>query len=78
MTGLPSSPSVNLTVSQTSFLVTPILALILLGRFVYLYIRARNEFRGPPVKNFWTGNLDQTMADNVHEKASQAHRCITT
>ncbi|KAL9126809.1 MAG: hypothetical protein Q9217_004204 [Psora testacea] len=43
-------------------------------RFTCVYIRARHEFPGPPVKNFWTGNLDQTMADNVHEKWLQWNR----
>lgn len=40
-------------------------------RFVYAYVQARSQFPGPPVKSFWVGNLDQTMANNVHEKVSQ-------
>lgn len=48
------------------------MALITIVRFVLGYIRARCEFPGPPVKNFWTGNLDHTMADNVHEKVGQS------
>lgn len=35
---------------------------------VRLHLQARSQFPGPPVQSFWTGNLDQTMADNVHEK----------
>lgn len=79
MNRLPSPLSLilgGLNVSQVSFLVVTILALIMIVRFTCVYIRARYEFPGPPVKNFWTGNLDQTMADNVHEKVSQALRCI--
>lgn len=79
MTRLPSPLSLSLgglNVSQNLFLVMTIPALIMIVRFIYLYIRARYEFPGPPVKNFWTGNLDQTMADNVHEKVSQALQWI--
>jgi hypothetical protein len=43
-------------------------ALAVLFRFIYQYRKARAQFPGPPVKNFWVGNLDQTMADDVHEK----------
>ncbi|KAL9599267.1 MAG: hypothetical protein Q9219_003969 [cf. Caloplaca sp. 3 TL-2023] len=66
----------SLNLSQASLLVTTAFALpiIILVRFVYAYVRARYEFPGPPVKNFWTGNLDQTMADNVHEKWLQWNR----
>lgn len=66
-------------VSQIVSLVATILALVMtiMARFTYVYIRARYEFPGPPVKNFWTGNLDQTMADNVHEKVSR-DSCIRT
>lgn len=60
----------GLNVSQSSFLVMASLVLLVIVRFIYNYMRARNEFPGPPMKNFWTGNLDQTMADNVHEKVS--------
>ena len=38
-------------------------------RFLTSYQKAKKQFPGPPVKNFWTGNLDQTLADDVHEKA---------
>ena len=44
-----------------------IVALVTL-RFLTSYQKARKQFPGPPIKNFWTGNLDQTLADNVHEK----------
>lgn len=66
----------GLNVVQVSFLAMTIIALlmIMVVRFMYVYIRARYEFPGPPVKNFWTGNLDQTMADNVHEKWLQWNR----
>jgi hypothetical protein len=43
-------------------------ALVLLCRFVQSHAKARAQFPGPPVKNFWMGNLHETMADNVHEK----------
>ncbi|KAI3324061.1 cytochrome P450 46A1 [Xylariaceae sp. AK1471] len=46
----------------------------LLLRFVWSYWTARLQFPGPPVRNFWVGNLDQTMADNVHEKWLQWNR----
>lgn len=62
----------GLKLSQAAFIVTTTLALIAVARFIYIYVRARLQFPGPPVKNFWTGNLDQTMADNVHEKVGQA------
>lgn len=73
MTRLPSLLSLilgGLNVFQSSFLVMASLVLVVVVRFINIYMRARNEFPGPPVKNFWTGNLDQTMADNVHEKVS--------
>lgn len=81
MTRLPSPLPLSLgglNLSQNSLLILTILLLapMVTVRFVYLYIRARYEFPGPPVKNFWTGNLDQTMADNVHEKVGQALRCL--
>lgn len=41
---------------------------LLVVQFLRSYIRARAQFPGPPVKSFWMGNLDQTMADDVHEK----------
>lgn len=42
--------------------------LVILLRFFYQYRKSRAQFPGPPIKNFWVGNLDETMADNVHEK----------
>lgn len=71
MTVLPSSlplAMAGLNITQSVLLLVTILALIKTIHFIYVYIRARYEFPGPPVKNFWIGNLDQTMADNVHEK----------
>lgn len=47
-----------------------IVAIILAFRFICFYVKARYQFPGPPVKNFWIGNLDQTMADDVHESVS--------
>ena len=66
----------ELKVSQAAFIFATTLTLIAVARFIYIYVRARLQFPGPPVKNFWTGNLDQTMADNVHEKVGQAPRTI--
>ena len=37
-------------------------------RLLHGYQRARKQFPGPPIKSFWTGNLHQTLADDVHEK----------
>ncbi|KAK5626570.1 hypothetical protein RRF57_002285 [Xylaria bambusicola] len=37
-------------------------------RFIVAYTRARLQFPGPPVKNIFLGNLDQTMGNDVHEK----------
>lgn len=37
-------------------------------RFFDAYSKARAQFPGPPIKNIWVGNLDQTMADDLHEK----------
>lgn len=44
-----------------------IVVLVIL-RFLNSYQKAREQFPGPPIKSFWTGNLDQTLADDVHEK----------
>ncbi|KAL8984153.1 MAG: hypothetical protein Q9205_001795 [Flavoplaca limonia] len=77
MTAVPSHiPLImdGVKVSQATFIVATTLALIAVARFIYIYVRARLQFPGPPVKNFWTGNLDQTMADNVHEKWLQWNR----
>ncbi|KAI1307112.1 cytochrome P450 46A1 [Xylaria venustula] len=40
----------------------------ILLRFIVSYTRARRQFPGPPVKNIFLGNLDQTMGNDVHEK----------
>ncbi|KAI0973388.1 cytochrome P450 46A1 [Xylaria arbuscula] len=37
-------------------------------QFIVSYTRARRQFPGPPVKNIFLGNLDQTMGNDVHEK----------
>lgn len=47
---------------------TAVVAGVLFLRFLLSYTRARLQFPGPPVKNFLIGNLDQTMANDVHEK----------
>ncbi|KAL8994465.1 MAG: hypothetical protein Q9169_005574 [Polycauliona sp. 2 TL-2023] len=64
----------GLNVLQSILVVVTIFALIKAAHFIYLYVKARYEFPGPPVKNFWTGNLDQTMADDVNEKWLQWNR----
>ncbi|KAI0864078.1 cytochrome P450 46A1 [Xylaria cubensis] len=53
---------------------TAVVACTILLRFIISYTRARLQFPGPPVKNFLVGNLDQTMADDVHEKWIQWNR----
>ena len=57
----------DLSFIQSFILVLILLLLIITLHFTHLHLKARSQFPGPPVKNFWTGNLDQTMADNVHE-----------
>jgi hypothetical protein len=42
-------------------------------RFFHRYRKALKQFPGPPVKSFWAGNLDQTMADDIHEKWRRWH-----
>lgn len=54
--------------------VVAFIAFCLMLRFICFYLRARSQFPGPPVKNFWIGNLDQTMANNVDEKWLQWNR----
>ncbi|KAH8164510.1 hypothetical protein CIB48_g3746 [Xylaria polymorpha] len=53
---------------------TAVVAGVLFLRFLLSYTRARLQFPGPPVKNFLIGNLDQTMANDVHEKWIQWNR----
>ncbi len=55
--------------NRVSLAVLSVLSSLLL-RFLYIYFKARSQFPGPPVKNFWVGNLDQTVADNVNEKVA--------
>ncbi|KAL1639396.1 hypothetical protein SLS58_007977 [Diplodia intermedia] len=50
-----------------------VLGMFLAVRFLYRYRKALRQFPGPPVKSFWTGNLDQTMADDIHEKWRRWH-----
>lgn len=64
-------PLLPTTMEQGVYVSTAIVTLLAayhVFRFVHFYVRARSQFPGPPVKNFWVGNLDQTMANNVHEK----------
>ena len=56
-----------------AFVALGVLGIVLLARFVYTYRKALRQFPGPPVESFWTGNLDQTMADDVHEKWRKWH-----
>ena len=74
MTALPSPIAImlGLSFSKALFFVVTFLAFIFLLRFACFYIEARSQFPGPPVKNFWIGNLDQIMADNVHEMVGHA------
>ncbi|KAI0483738.1 cytochrome P450 46A1 [Xylaria cf. heliscus] len=53
---------------------TALVACTLFLRFILSYTRARLQFPGPPVKIFLIGNLDQTMANDVHEKWIQWNR----
>lgn len=50
-----------------------VLGAFLILRFIYRYMKAVKQFPGPPVKSFWKGNLDQTMADDIHEKWRRWH-----
>lgn len=45
-----------------------LIAVLATLRFLHGYQQARRQFPGPPIKSFWRGNLDQTLADDVHEK----------
>ena len=45
-----------------------ILLLLFLFRFAWKQWKARYQFPGPPVKNLWIGNLDQTLTDDVHDR----------
>ena len=44
------------------------ITLLFLSRLIWKYVKARLQFPGPAVQKPWIGNLDQTMADDVHEK----------
>ena len=46
------------------------IGLFMVLRFALWYYKAYSQFPGPPIKNFWIGNLDQTMTLDVHEKVS--------
>ncbi|KAI1435478.1 cytochrome P450 46A1 [Xylaria sp. CBS 124048] len=51
-----------------------IVACTVLLRFIISYTQARRQFPGPPVYNIFKGNLDETMANDVHEKWIQWNR----
>lgn len=64
----------NITISPGSIAVLAVLLATFFGvRFALWYLKARRQFPGPRVKNIWTGNLDQVLADDVHEKVSEYH-----
>lgn len=42
--------------------------------FVSQYIKARKQFPGPAVANFWTGNLTETLTEDIHERWRRWHR----
>ncbi|EJD00090.1 cytochrome P450 46A1 [Fomitiporia mediterranea MF3/22] len=42
--------------------------------FFVSYLRARRQFPGPPISSIWSGNLSETMTDDVHEKWRAWHR----
>ncbi|TLD37843.1 cytochrome P450 46A1 [Venturia nashicola] len=54
--------------------VTVLLVAIAVLRGVLRSFRIRRQFPGPPVNSFWKGNLDETLADDVHEKWRLWHR----
>ena len=56
-----------------AFVALGVLVIVLSARFMYTYRKALKQFPGPPIKSFWTGNLDQTMADDVHDKWRRWH-----
>ncbi|KAB2571925.1 cytochrome P450 46A1 [Lasiodiplodia theobromae] len=73
-----SSPSLQKGQFHDSLFLKVSAGLVALGvflavRFLYRYRKALRQFPGPPVKSFWTGNLDQTMADDIHEKWRRWH-----
>lgn len=68
---LPDHRLLNLLFSWQNALVACFcIGLLSVLRVWHRYHTAYAQFPGPPVKNFWVGNLDQTMADDVHEKVS--------
>ncbi|KAG9217789.1 hypothetical protein CCMSSC00406_0003522 [Pleurotus cornucopiae] len=42
--------------------------------FCVNYLKARQQFPGPPVASIWSGNLLDTMNDDVHERWRDWHR----
>jgi hypothetical protein len=55
----------------TTSLAVLLLTVLLILSYIYIYLQTHSQFPGPPVKNFWVGNLNQTMSDNVYDKASE-------
>ncbi|THG99701.1 hypothetical protein EW026_g2692 [Hermanssonia centrifuga] len=66
--GFSSTSWVHLTI----FLTVSLLAAAV--RFFCRYWCARRQLPGPPVRNIWSGNLQESMADNVHENWRRWHR----
>ncbi|EJC99581.1 cytochrome P450 [Fomitiporia mediterranea MF3/22] len=50
------------------------LALLKIVLFFIAYFKARGQFPGPPVSSLWSGNLSESMADDVHDKWRTWHR----
>ncbi len=64
-----SEAAVFLNGNLWAFMLT-IMVLLLhsIYRFSRFYLTAQAQFRGPPLKNFLVGKLDQTMGDYAHLK----------
>ncbi|KIP07170.1 hypothetical protein PHLGIDRAFT_118327 [Phlebiopsis gigantea 11061_1 CR5-6] len=62
-------------VKPTSLLLCALIGLaIKLVLFVHEYVKARRQFPGPPVASIWSGNLAETMKEDVHERWRRWHR----
>ncbi|KAI1161516.1 cytochrome P450 46A1 [Nemania serpens] len=62
---------------QISILGAASLALVALAlyttKFIIWYRKARQQFPGPAVKSVWSGNLDEILKDDIHEKWRSWH-----
>lgn len=45
-----------------------------LALFLVAYFKARRQFPGPPIASILSGNLPDTMTDDIHEKWRSWHR----